>query len=89
MIYVNRKDKKVVRVKNRDYGDMLFLVDGVLCQRWLDGDFTIVKNINVIKGIFNFKHEHEAWNKYYLMLRDLEIISPSEYIVLVDAIEKA
>ena len=87
MIYVNTKGRTVKNVSCGDYGDTLSFVDGVLCTRWSDGDYTIVKNINVIKNIFGFKYEHEAWIKYYMSLRDLEIISPKEYIVLIDSVE--
>jgi len=87
MIYISGKNRNVDRVKNKDFGENLRMVDGnILATRWIDGDLTLVKNIEVIKGIFGFKHDHEAKTKYYMMLRDLEIIDSEEYIVLTDAI---
>jgi len=87
MIYINDKNRNIDRIKNKDFGENLRMIDGnILATRWIDGDLTLVKNIEVIKGIFGYKYDHEAKTKYYMMLRDLEIIDANEYIILIDAL---
>ena len=88
MIYIIPDQKDIKFNVAPKYGGNICQIGDKLAVAWSDGTYSLVKNFNTIKDHFNLKHLHAAKVRYYMWLLDLEILSPEEYLVMIDAIEE-